>query len=234
MFWFAGYALWALARPDARAIAPPWITAADRAVLSAAALLILLPMPLLSALALLLLAGWLQLTGRPGTPARRIAFVLFALTGALLWGKLVLATFAAPVLALDGLVVRLLSDAQVEGNLIRFSAPSPNFKVDVVMIARGCSSVRNLSLAVVIWACLVQLFALRVTPRLIAACLAAMLAMMLINGARLAAIAAHPLQFEMLHTGIGATMFGWAALIAAALIAGLAVTHEARRQAAGR
>ncbi len=58
------------------------------------------------------------------------------------------------------------------------------------------------------WVTVVQLLDLRLTWRVVAGGVLAVLAMLLVNAARLTAMARLPAYFDMLHTGIGAQLFG--------------------------
>ena len=224
VFWFAGFALVTVARRENMGE----LDTADWWVAGVSALMILLPIAHLAAPALLLLALRLQFGGNADAGSRKVAFILFALTGPLLWGKLLMALFAAPVLRLDAFLVHLVTGAEVDGNVVAFSTNDNTQHNTSFMIASGCSAVRNISLATVLWACLVQLFDVPVTRRLVLACVAAALAMLLVNVARLGAIQRFPDQFDMLHVGIGATLFGWAGVLAAWAINSAAVLHEIR------
>jgi hypothetical protein len=51
-----------------------------------------------------------------------------------------------------------------------------------------------------------------------------------LNVARLSILGLFPEHFDILHTGAGALLFGWAGLIGAAILAGLGVTNAAARQ----
>ena len=97
------------------------------------------------------------------------------------------------------------------------------------MIAKGCSSVHNISLAIVLWCTAVALFDLRIDARLIAFGVAMIVLMFGLNILRLSLIGLFPEHFEFLHSGDGAVVFGWVGLIGMAILAGLG-THDALRR----
>ena len=163
-------------------------------------------------------------TTKPGQPARQVALVLLALTGTLFWGPLILNIFAVPVLALDAHVVGHAIGSPVEGNVVQFAGSGSAF-----MIAKGCSSVHNISLAIVLWCTAVALFDLRIDARLIAFGVAMIVLMFGLNILRLSLIGLFPEHFEFLHSGDGAVVFGWVGLIGMAILAGLG-THDALRR----
>ena len=98
------------------------------------------------------------------------------------------------------------------------------------MIAEPCSSVHNMSLAIVLWTTAAMLFRIRADGRYLLIG-AAMVALMYgLNVVRLSTIGLFPDHFDFLHVGWGAAIFGWAGLIGASLLAGIGVTHAAARQ----
>jgi hypothetical protein len=197
----------------------------DVIVLSVVLALSFLPLSYAAQAALLLCGLYLLLTSAPGSASRRLSFVLLALTGPLIWGRLLLHVFGNPILALDARIVGTLIGTPIEGNVIQFVNDSRHY-----LIATPCSSVHNMSLAIVLWTTAAALLNIRV-DRLYVMIGAAMVAWMFaLNIARLAAIGLFPRNFEFLHLGAGAALFGWAGLIGAGLLAGMGVIGAANRQ----
>ena len=90
--------------------------------------------------------------------------------------------------------------------------------------------IHNMSLAIVLWCTAVALFNLKVDWRLLLVGAAMMGVTFVLNVARLSAIGRFPDYFDFLHMGAGAVLFGWAALIGMALLAGLGVNNALARQ----
>jgi hypothetical protein len=221
VIWFAMYAALKVGfEADAGAISQR-----DTAVLAAVVLLAFLPVSLAAHAGLLLCAAYLLATSRPGGSAGRVGFVLLALTGPLIWGRILLRLFAAPLLSLDAHVVASIIGTPVDGNTVQFANSTEQF-----LIGAPCSSVHNMSLAVVLWTTAAVLFRVKPDARYVGCGLAMVALMFTLNIARLSAIGLFPGSFEFLHIGAGAEMFGWAGLIGAGLIAGLGVVHASARQ----
>ncbi len=91
------------------------------------------------------------------------------------------------------------------------------------MIGGGCSSVHNMSLAILLWTTVAMLFKIRIDRGYLLIGLAMVAFMFLLNVLRLSTIGLFPDHFYFLHFGAGADMFGWAGLIGAALLAGAGV-----------
>ena len=196
----------------------------DRMVLGITVLCALLPATWTAAVGVFLLGAYLVLSAQDGR-ARRIALVLLALSGTLLWGKIVLLAFAPIVLAADGQIVGAIVGTGATGNLVGFVGGGQ------FVIGGPCSSVHNISLALLLWSCVVALLDLTIDRRLILVGVAAMAAMYALNLARLSAIALFPTDFEWLHLGTGATLFGWAGLLLAGLIIGAGAYDALARRA---
>lgn len=220
--WFALYALWMLGAEGHGHVRP---VPGDRLVLGAMFGAALMPLQVAGAAAVPLGAVWLWRSSAPGSDARRIALILAALAGHLLAAPLVLAVAARPFLELDGAFVGWIAGTPVHGNLVDFAG------VGRFVVAGGCSSFHNMSLGVLCWATLIQLFKLRIDARLVGYLALVLAGLFAVNGARLAAIALHPRQFVLYHEGWVAGLFGWAGLVIVALICGLGVLDAARRQA---
>jgi exosortase/archaeosortase family protein len=197
----------------------------DIPVLAAAIVFSFIPMAFAAKLGLLLTGGYLFAASTRGSAERRIALLLLALTGPLIWGRLILVAFAAPILALDARLVGSAIGSNVDGNLVQFAGGSKIF-----VIGNGCSSLHNMSLAIVLWTTAAVLFEIRIDRRYVAIGGAMVAWMFLLNIARLASIGLFPKDFDLLHVGAGAALFGWAGLIGAALLAGLGVASAVRRQ----
>ena len=221
VIWFCLYAIWAIGHE------PDVATPASGADMTAAALMLLaamLPAPTAAALALSGAAIYLVAIGRSGSRERRLGLVLLALGNTLLWGRLLLSVVApAPLLRLDAALVSAISGLPAAGNIVSFSDRGQFY------IAPGCSSLHNVSLAILLWASATQLLGLRVTPRLLASCGTAMLAMVLVNAVRLTAIGYFHADFQFLHEGPGKDLFGFASLLICGLIVAAGIASEARR-----
>ncbi len=210
VFWFALYALISLARTPPPVAAPP--RRADARVALLVVALALWPSARAGAVGVLICALYLARRGEDPR-GRPLAVILFALSGMLVAGPILIAFAGPALLALDARFVAALAGVPASGTTVRFAGNNGLF-----MIGDTCSSIHNVSLAVILWASVTQLLGFRVTPRLIALCGAAMAAMILVNGLRLAAIAHYPASFDWLHVGDGARLFGWASLCAAGLV----------------
>lgn len=198
---------------------------ADISILAAVLLLSFLPLSFAAQAGLLLCGLYLLGSSPPNDAGRRSALVLLALTGPLIWGRILLNLFAAPILSFDAHIVGGVIGTRVEGNV--FQAPSTG---QHFVIGDLCSSVHNISLAIVLWTTAAMLFNIRIDRRYIAIGGAMAAFMFVLNIARLAAIGLFPAYFVFLHYGTGAALFGWAGLIGAALLAGWGVVDAAQRQ----
>jgi exosortase/archaeosortase family protein len=197
----------------------------DGIVLSAVLLLSFLPISYAAKAALLVCALYPLIRSEKGSGTRRVAYVLLALTGPLIWGRILLLGLASPLLSLDAHVVGGLIGSPVDGNTVRFAGTPKRF-----LVGTGCSSVHNMSLAVVLWTTAAALFDVRVDRRYVL-CGGVMVALMFaLNIARLALIGLYPDKFEFLHDGAGADLFSWTGLIAVASVAAWGVTGAVQRQ----
>ncbi|MEK6541939.1 MAG: hypothetical protein AABZ45_07460 [Pseudomonadota bacterium] len=221
IIWFALFAVARIALDGD--VARP-LQRGDAAVLTAMFLAVLLPFAAASSLAVFASGLWLWLTADAGSRLRRMAIVLLALSGTLVWGRVLLALFGDQLLAIDGQFVALISGTQATANVVDF-VDGTQF-----VIASKCSSLHNMSLSFVIWASLTHLLEVPMTRRLFGFALFSAAMMVLINGIRLAVMAHYPAQFDELHYGLAADLFSWTALLIAMLIAMWGVYDAAHRR----
>lgn len=172
----------------------------------------LLPSGWEAAVALLLLSLASIWRFGQGTRERRLAIIGLALTGPLLFGALALSYLGPQILRVDALLVSLLSGQHASGNVVEFADPTVHPGQQMVILA-GCSSFHNLSLAGVLFAVVTQLLNLKLTPRLWLVAAAMGLVTILINGARITAIALMPEHYEVLHVGWAGQLIAIASLV---------------------
>jgi hypothetical protein len=221
VIWAAMIAAWSIGSEQPRRIRGR----RDTLVLALVIALAFLPISYAAQAGLLLCGVYLMATSRGRDPACRAALVLLALTGPLIWGRILLNLFAAPILSLDAHIVGAVIGSPVRGNVFSAANGSRHF-----IIGDLCSSVHNISLAIVLWTTAAMLFDIRIDRRYVAVGVAMAGFMFALNIARLAAIGLFPADFTYLHFGTGAALFGWAGLIGAALLAGWGVANAAARQ----
>jgi hypothetical protein len=221
VIWAAMVAAWSIGSEEKRRLRGP----RDALVLALVILLAFLPISYAAQAGLLLCGVYLFATSRGREPAHRSALVLLALTGPLIWGRILLNLFAAPILSLDAHIVAGVIGTKVDGNIFQAASGGTRF-----VIGDLCSSVHNMSLAIVLWTTAAMLFDIRIDRRYVAVGVAMAGFMFALNIARLAAIGLFPGDFTYLHFGTGAALFGWAGLIGAALLAGWGVANAAARQ----
>lgn len=185
----------------------------------------LLPAAPASSAALTGAALWAIVTGGWGAPLRRAGIVFLTVTGALLWGRLILAIFSRPLLDIDAWFVAALLDAGHSGNMI-WSAETGTR----LIVAPGCSSMQGMSLALVFWATVNQYFEVRFGWRATGYCLAAIGATVAVNVLRIGAMLRWPEHLNAIHYGWGFQLSMWIALILVVAIC----LHGARREIFGR
>jgi hypothetical protein len=197
----------------------------DKLVIAAVIALCFLPFALAAKAALLLCGIYSFQSSRSGDPLRRVALVLLALTGPLIWGPLILIVFAGPLLSLDAHLVGAAIGMPVDGNLVQFASGGRRFLIGI-----PCSSVHNISLALVLWTTAAALFRVRFDIRYISCGIAMVGFMFGLNILRLSLIGQYPASFTFLHDGLGADLFGWGALMGVGLLAFLGVERAVKRR----
>ena len=83
-----------------------------------------------------------------------------------------------------------------------------------MLIAPYCSSVANISLAILCWVLFAQFRGLDWSLRSAAWCLLACLAVILINVVRIGLMVLHREQFDLIHGPIGAALANWLSIAA--------------------
>lgn len=197
----------------------------DSLVLTAIITLSTIPVAAAAKVALELEAIYLLLSSGSDENVKRVGIILLGLTGPLVWGQLLLEAFAMPLLGLDAHLVAAVIGSPVHGNIVQFANSQRQFLIGI-----PCSSVHNISLALVLWTTAAALFQLRFDGRFIGCGLLMVVYMFCLNIARLSLIGLYPQSFSFLHDGAGADLFSWAALLGAGVIAFVGVGGAAARQ----
>jgi exosortase/archaeosortase family protein len=172
-----------------------------------------LPVPPASTLALTLAALWAALTALPRSPLRRAGIIFLAITGAILWGRLLLAGLGRPLLELDAMFVGTTLGVGHQGNMISSADGATR-----LIVAPGCSSMQGMSLAVVFWATVNQYFRVPFGWRAVGWCLAALAATIAVNVLRIGAMLRWPEHRDAIHHGWGMQIAMWVTLL---LVAGI-------------
>ncbi len=163
-------------------------------------------------------ASWIALTGlglyglrcfKSDSAAHRAAFVILAVTVPMFWSRLVFATLSELILQADAILVSLIVGTERVGNTIGFADNS-----GYLDILPGCSSLANVSLAVLGWALFTQALTRRPCLKDVWWCLAACAAVIAINVTRIALMGLHPEHFELFHGTVGASVASFLALAA--------------------
>ena len=185
----------------------------DIGVLGLVLVLAFVPIVSAGSAAVLLAGAWLTFSSTAGSRGRRTGIVLLALTTSLIWGHLFLALLGDRIVSIDGRFVAWLAGTEAQGNLVGFSDGGKP-----MMIAYGCSSLHNLTMAIQFWVGITQLLRIPLGRGSLLVLAAAVIGNVLVNGVRLATIAHNRDQFDYWHTGGGGMLFGWIAVITVAAI----------------
>jgi exosortase/archaeosortase family protein len=173
----------------------------------------LLPFSTASMVALTLLSLYAIGTSQADSGIRRAAIIFLAMSGVLIWGRLVLAVFSTTFLEMDALFVSLLLGTEHQGNMLWYDGYPTR-----LVVAPGCSSMQGISLTILLWATINQLFEVRLTWNSALWCLAAVAATIAVNVVRIGSMLAFPAHLDELHHGWGFQLFMWLTLFAVASI----------------
>ncbi|WP_157218520.1 hypothetical protein [Flavisphingomonas formosensis] len=197
----------------------------DIAIAAVMLLLALVPFNQAGSAGLLLGGLHLYRTAQRGSRSRRIAVVMLGLTGPLIWGRLLLAFFGPRILGVDAHIAAFFAGLPVRGNVVWFADGR-----GMLYVALGCSSIHNISLAILLFVTLMQLLGLRLTLARLGVGIVAAGAMALVNVVRLATLARFPAQFDYIHTGPGAQFFGIAGFLITGVVMVVGLGLSARRR----
>lgn len=215
VIWLAMYAAMKIGFEDS----PSKLNRKDLLALGTIAFLACVPVLYAAKAGLLLCGLYLFITSARGDAGRRVSLLLLALTGPLIWGRLLLHIFSGPILAIDAAVVGSLIGTPAQGNIIHAVEGQRFF------IAEGCSSLHNMSLAIVLWTTAAVLFHVRIDRRFMLVGLGMIIWMFVVNVGRIALIGLSPEHYYFFHEGTGAALFGWASLLGAGALAFYGVLH---------
>ncbi|WP_462120208.1 exosortase/archaeosortase family protein [Methylorubrum extorquens] len=134
---------------------------------------------------------------------------MLAVTMPMCWTRLLFAFVAKQILAADAALTATLLGTAATGNLIKFPNGHGYFQ-----IYPACSSLGNVSLAILGWAIAVNIFGRGSWWHDLIWGLLACCGVVAINILRLTLIGAYPEHFDLIHGVIGNTATGWLSLIA--------------------
>jgi exosortase/archaeosortase family protein len=175
----------------------------DFAVAAGALATFLLPNSLLSWLGLTALAVYVVATSPPGGALRRGALVFAAITVPLFWSRHLFSLFAPPVLRIDGALVGWVTGLSRSGNVLSLQDGRQMY------IAMGCSSLANVSLALLCWTVCSLRRPRTPRPTDLLWCVGACGAVVAVNVARISLIAVYPERYDLLHGAVGSTIASW-------------------------
>jgi exosortase/archaeosortase family protein len=174
--------------------------------------------------------SWMALTGsaiyliwssESGSSRNRGAWILLATTAPMCWTRLLFALLAKPILEADAILVSLMVGTERVGNMVRFAGYA-----DFFQIYPACSSLANVSLALLCWVMVTKLVGHEWRRKDILWCGLACASVVAVNVIRVGLIGLHRDYFVMLHGPVGTAVAGWITLGLIAGICALGVKRE--------
>jgi exosortase/archaeosortase family protein len=218
--WVACYAgLSLVLRPGSETISP-WDIAVGIGVLG----LVVVPFGPLSWMALSALALYVIVTSEAQSFRRRGAWILLAVTVPMCWSRLLFAVLARWILEADAVLVSWMVGTERIGNTVQFSG-----RDDFFQIYPACSSLANMSLAVLCWATATQVVGHRASKTDILWCGLACVSVVVVNIARISLIGFNREHFGALHGPLGTAVASWITLFLMAGICYAGVRHDLKR-----
>jgi len=153
----------------------------------------------------------------------RGAWILLAMTVPMFWGRLVFAMLNDLILRGDAVLVGWLVGTPRIGNAILFPDGS-----GYLWIAPPCSSLANISLAILCWVMVAKFRDHPGSLRNVGWVLAACAAVVAINVSRISLIGLYPHHYDLIHGSIGSAVASWMILGATVGICLLGVRHGHR------
>jgi hypothetical protein len=141
--------------------------------------LVILPIGPVSWLAVTALSLYITFSTKVAS-SRRGALILLATTVPMLWSRLLFQFFANPILQLDASLVGWILGTHRAGNIVGFADGS-----GVLAILPSCSSIANVSLALLCWVTVSQLVCHKKSAHDLLWCLAACVSVVAVNVTRI-------------------------------------------------
>jgi exosortase/archaeosortase family protein len=170
------------------------VRSADLVLGLALLVLIALPIGRLSWLATTMLSLYVLLFDDPPSSRRRGAVILLATTVPMFWGVLLSRFFANFILEIDASLIGWLLGTGHVGNVVRFADQSGS-----LVITPYCSSLANVSLAVLAWITISQWRPRRSSPKDLYWCFFAVASVVAINVARISLMGLSQMHYQAMH-----------------------------------
>jgi exosortase/archaeosortase family protein len=198
--------------------APTPIQRRDGLIAGAVIALTLIPIAALSWLAMAALACWLASRAADGSPVRRGAWILFALTVPMFWSRELFTILTDYILQIEAALIGTAMGTPYNGNMVQFADGSGYMEV-----WPACSSFANVSLAVLCWVMFSQVSGATAARQGALWCILACASVVAINVTRISLIGYFPQHYDLLHGPIGTNVVGWLTLAASVGICALGV-----------
>ena len=183
--------------------------------------LILLPIGAPSWLAMTILSGWLLFKGDLSASQKKGAIILLATTVPMLWSRFFFQLFAKPILDLDATFVSWLLGTPRTGNMVQFLHGS-----GYLVIFPACSSLANMSLALLCWVTFVQLLDHKWSRVDFIWSALACVGVMTVNVARMSMMAISLDYYTAIHSSVGEVVANIVFLGIIVGICSIGVRHE--------
>jgi exosortase/archaeosortase family protein len=168
---------------------------------------LLMPVAQLSWLALTGLAIHIMRSSPRSSFLHRGACILLAMTVPMFWGRLLFAVLSDLILQGDATLVGWLVGTPRVGNAIQFADGS-----GYLWIAPACSSLANISLAILCWVTIAKALNHPGSWWDVGWVVVACAAVVAINVTRISLIGLHPEQYDLIHGPVGLAVASWTIL----------------------
>lgn len=185
----------------------------DFVVAAIACATFLVPAPFMSWLGISLAGAYLWLGPAMPKAMRKAGTVLLALTVPMLWARILFAAAGTRILEMDAKLVSWIVGTQASGNTIPLADGS-----GVIFLEPACSSLTNVSLAMLCGVLFVSVQGLKWSKRAVMATVFACVVTVFINVFRIALIGVMPQYYSAIHGPTGAAIAGWLTILAVVLI----------------
>jgi exosortase/archaeosortase family protein len=162
--------------------------------------LILVGLPIfpLSWVGVTILSLYILLFANKNSERVRGALILLAMTAPMLWSRLLFQMFAKPILDIDASFVSLLLGTQRTGNMVGFLDGS-----GYMIVLPACSSLANMSLALLCWVTITQWFGHRWTGKDVFWAALACASVVAVNVTRISLMGVSHRHYELIHSSWG-------------------------------